>query len=132
NRGARNRHRGGHGPRHQIRVGGLDVRNRARTRHRLGVALLGSLTTAVYRTHVPVPGDLAPATAHALTDSLSAAVTVAETLPTGALSAAQEAFTTGLNVASLVACTTVAAACVLCLVRLRHVPRLGQQPPETE
>src|SRR5690606_1935811 len=98
----------------------------------VGVALLGSLTTAVSRTQVPVPGDLAPATAHALTDSLSAAVTVAETLPTGALSAAQEAFTTGLNVASLVACTTVAAACVLCLVRLRHVPRLGQQPPETE
>jgi DHA2 family multidrug resistance protein-like MFS transporter len=98
----------------------------------VGVALLGSLTSAVYRAQVPVPDGLAPTTADALGESLSAAVTVAETLPTGALSAARQAFTTGLNLASLVACATVAIACALCL-KLRHVPALGsEQAPEAE
>lgn len=62
----------------------------------IGVALLGSLTTAVYRAQ-----------------------------PTEA----RLAFTTGMNLASAVAGIAIAAAAVLCFRALRHVPRLGHQPP---
>ena len=94
----------------------------------VGVALLGSLTTAIYRSQVPVPDGLSPAAAGALTDSLSATVTVAEELPAGAAEAAQLAFTSGLNTASLVSAVAIAVAAMLCLMALRHVPPLGQEP----
>ncbi len=92
----------------------------------VGVALLGSLTTAIYRSQVLVPDGLAPDAVDALTDSLNATVAIAEDLPTGAAEAAQRAFTHGLNTAALVSAVAIAAAATLCLVALRHVPPLGQ------
>ncbi|MFJ8745631.1 MFS transporter [Embleya sp. NPDC127516] len=91
----------------------------------VGVALLGSLTTAVYRAQVRVPEELSPESSNALTDSLSATVAIAEDRPGVTVEAARLAFTTGLNVASLIAGVAIAAATVLCLSMLRHVPRLG-------
>lgn len=92
----------------------------------VGVALLGSLTTAVYRARVTVPEGLTPETSGSLADSLNATTMITESLPPGTVEAAQRAFTGGLNLASLVAGVAVAAAAVLCLGMLRHVPRLGE------
>ncbi|MEU7996331.1 MFS transporter [Micromonospora sp. NPDC049060] len=92
----------------------------------IGVALLGSLTTAIYRTHLTVPAGLSDGEATALTDSLSSAVAIADDLPPAALVDAQLAFTTGLNVATVVAGLAIAVATVLCLRMLRRVPPLGR------
>lgn len=94
----------------------------------LGVALLGSLTAAVYRARVSVPDGLTDDAAHAVGDSLSGAILFADRLPAGAVEDAQRAFTGGLNVSSIVAGAVIAAVTVLCLWMLRHVPRLGHGP----
>ncbi|SCL49376.1 MFS transporter, DHA2 family, multidrug resistance protein [Micromonospora citrea] len=96
----------------------------------IGVAILGSLATAVYRANLTEPGALSESQAAALADSLSAAVAIADDLPAGALVDAQSAFTTGVNIASLVAGLAIAAATVLCLRMLRHLPRLGHEQHE--
>lgn len=90
----------------------------------IGVAVLGSFTTAVYRARLAVPEGIPESAAAAYTDSLSATVTIADDLPAGALTAARLAFTTGLNIAAAVAGLAIAAATVLCLRTLRHLPRL--------
>ncbi|MGW4403725.1 MFS transporter [Nonomuraea sp. NPDC004702] len=95
----------------------------------IGVALLGSLTTAVYRAQVTVPEGLTPESSGPLTDSLNATVAITDSLPPGTVEAARHAFTTGLNVASLVAGVAIAAATALCLAMLRHVPPLGAERP---
>lgn len=95
----------------------------------VGVALLGSLTAAVYRAQVPVLPDLSPEASSGLADSLGAAVGIADELPVGTLLEAQQAFATGLNVASLTAGIAIAGATVACLVGLRHVRPLGESHP---
>lgn len=92
----------------------------------IGVAVLGSLTTAVYRSQLTTPDSLPPAEATALTDSISSAASIADQLPKGALIEAHQAFTTGMNVAAVVAGLAIAAVTVLCLSMLRHLPRLDQ------
>ncbi|NUT41601.1 MAG: MFS transporter, partial [Thermoactinospora sp.] len=81
----------------------------------VGVALLGSLTTALY-------SGLSPEDAESITGSPS----TAERAPGEFVQAAQEAFTTGINIASAVAGGAIVAATVLCLVALRHVRPLGE------
>ncbi len=93
----------------------------------VGVALLGSLTAAVYRARVDTPASLSPESAAAVEDSLGATIALAEDLPAETVAAARLAFTTGLNVAALVAGVAIAATTVLCLRLLRHVPRLGHE-----
>ncbi|GII96216.1 MFS transporter [Sinosporangium siamense] len=88
----------------------------------VGVALLGSLVTVVYRTQAP---GLPPEGA----DSLSGALAVADRVAPETLAAAKEAFTTGVNAASLVAGVAIAAAAVLSLTALRHVRPLGHVEP---
>ncbi|MGW4498980.1 MFS transporter [Micromonospora sp. NPDC004336] len=98
----------------------------------IGVAILGSLTTAVYRANLTLPEALSESQRAALADSLGAAAAIADDLPGGALVDARLAFTTGVNVASLVAGLAIAAATVLCLRMLRHLPRLGHEQHEQE
>ncbi|MFC4560268.1 MFS transporter [Nocardiopsis mangrovi] len=93
----------------------------------VGVALLGSLTTAVYRAQAPDPEGAPPEAADRLADSLSGAIAVADQVPPASLAAARDAFTTGVNAASLVAGAAIAAAAVLCFVALRHVRPLGEE-----
>ena len=97
-----------------------------------GVALLGSLTTAIYRTSVEVPAGLGTTTAEAYRDSLSGASTVVNQLPAGALDNARAAFTSGLNTAAVAAGIAVAAASLICFATLRHVLPLGEVTPDTE
>ncbi|MEU4165226.1 MFS transporter, partial [Actinoplanes sp. NPDC026670] len=92
----------------------------------VGVALLGSLTTALYTAHLTAPAGVAPEDADRITDSLSGALSIADRVPAEVVQASQEAFTTGINIASAVAGGAIAVAAVLCLVTLRHVRPLGE------
>jgi MFS transporter, DHA2 family, multidrug resistance protein len=91
----------------------------------LGIAVLGSIGIAVYRSGMAdgVPAGVAPEAAAAARDSLGGAVGVAARLPRGlgaaTLDAAQAAFTQGLHVAAAV---SVAVAIGLALVVLLREP----------
>ncbi len=86
----------------------------------LGIAIMGSIGTAVYHAVVPsgVPTEAA--------DSLSGALNVASTLPLDAgnslVESARAAFTSGLNIAAVVAAVLVAGAALLAVTLLRHLP----------
>ncbi|WP_280235241.1 MFS transporter [Nocardia cyriacigeorgica] len=97
-----------------------------------GVALLGSLTTAIYRAAVETPSDLSRSAAESYVDSLSDAVSVAQQLPDTALHHARDAFTSGLNTAAAVAGIAIAAASVACLTMLRDIRPIGAADPEAE
>lgn len=89
----------------------------------VGIAILGSLATAVYRSYMT---DQAPATASAsiqfaVSDSLAASISVAHALPVGVLEQAQAAFMAGFNVAAAVSAVGIACLAVLAAVKLRHV-----------
>jgi DHA2 family multidrug resistance protein-like MFS transporter len=91
----------------------------------LGVAVLGSVVTAVYRNAMAteVPPGVPPGAAHAARDNLGAATAAVQELPGGladpVLTAARAAFTSGFHVTSLVSAVLVVlvAAFVLKLRR---------------
>jgi DHA2 family multidrug resistance protein-like MFS transporter len=93
----------------------------------LGIAVLGSIATAVYRgamaSAVPagIPVDVAAATR----DTLGGAAAMAERLPGPAglalLDAAREAFTTGVIVTAGIAAAVAVAAALACSLLLREV-----------
>ncbi|MDO3637860.1 MFS transporter [Mycolicibacterium arseniciresistens] len=95
----------------------------------LGIAVLGSIVTGVYRGFIVPPGIPAAAAAHAQ-DSLAAAVQVSEALPAGqgdALrTAAQEAFTSGLAFASGVGAVLMLVSALGVWLLLRSAPLPGQ------
>lgn len=93
----------------------------------LGVALLGSLASFVYRAQIGeniAPG-LATDVSGGVEDSLWASVSAAEDLPAGLLLEAQQAFTVGLNVTAMVGGIVILALAVVSLVSLRHVGVIG-------
>ncbi|MEV0392008.1 MFS transporter [Polymorphospora rubra] len=92
----------------------------------VGVAVLGSLTTAVYRARIDVPPDTAPDVAGAVTDSLAGALSVADQVPAATVAQAQAAFTGGLNSAALVAGLAITAVTIVCAVTLRHIAPIGE------
>jgi DHA2 family multidrug resistance protein-like MFS transporter len=89
----------------------------------LGIATLGSIGTAVYRSQI---GDGAPGAAR---ENITAAVAAAQRLPgqagTELLEQAQRAFTSGLHVVALVSVLLLAALAVVILTCLRHLPVIG-------
>jgi DHA2 family multidrug resistance protein-like MFS transporter len=102
----------------------------------LGIAVLGSIGTAVYRSQVreSVPADVPPAEAETARDTLGGAVAAAERLtdPIGAalLDAAREAFVQGMQVTASIAAVGVAVSAVLAAVLLRGAG--GSPGPEPE
>ena len=94
----------------------------------LGIAILGSLVTAIYRNTMldRIPGTLDEEARLAVTDSLWAASTIAADLPAGLIEDAQNAFTSGFNGAAIVSAISVTILAVLAAVMLRHVEPLGQ------
>lgn len=89
----------------------------------VGIAILGSIATAVYRSYMT---DQVPATASAsiqlaVSDSLAASISVAHALPAGLLEQAQAAFMAGFNVAAAVSAVGIACLAVLAAIKLRHV-----------
>jgi DHA2 family multidrug resistance protein-like MFS transporter len=85
----------------------------------LGMAVLGSIGTAVYRQEMP---DSAPEAAH---ETLGSALAVAGQLPGRAgdalATAAREAFTSGMHAAAIAGAVVLAGAAVLASVTLRKV-----------
>lgn len=97
----------------------------------VGVALLGSLTAALYTARIEAPAGVSREAADRVASSLSGALSVADQVPAEVVHAAQEAFTTGINIASAVAGAAILIAAALCLVALRHVPPLVLEYPGT-
>jgi DHA2 family multidrug resistance protein-like MFS transporter len=109
----------------------------------LGVAVLGALGTAVYRTTLTdrLPSGVTGDTARTAIENVAGANAVAPTLAgdtAAALTrAAHHAFSLGLHWVAGTAAALLAATAVLILVKLRHVPTLGaaaadQAEPEAE
>lgn len=108
----------------------------------MGVALLGSLASAVYRSGVTVPEGVPEEAGR----TLPAAVTAAGELPGEAarslLDSAREAFTHGVNLVGVVGLAAMAAIGVAALVLLRPAPSaqdapagpgdLREDPPRTD
>ncbi|MGH3071666.1 MAG: MFS transporter [Gaiellaceae bacterium] len=92
----------------------------------LGIAILGTIGTAIYRGQVEVPAAVPPDVAAAARDTLGGAVATSSQLPDGVaaelLESAREAFTNGLQLAALTSGLIAAATAVAVAVVLRHVP----------
>src|SRR5262249_21425649 len=101
----------------------------------LGVAVLGALGTAVYRTTLTdrLPSGVTGDTARTAIENVAGANAVAPTLAgdtAAALTrAAHHAFSLGLHWVAGTAAALLAATAVLVLVKLRHVPTLGAAVP---
>lgn len=91
----------------------------------VGVAVLGSLTTALYTARMVAPTNAAPAVGQRVTDSLSGALSVADQVPAETVRAARDVFTSGVNIAAAVAGVAILAATVICLATLRRLRPLG-------
>jgi MFS transporter, DHA2 family, multidrug resistance protein len=104
----------------------------------LGIALMGSIGTFVYRTQLAdgIPSDVPAAAASAarenLTDAVIAAGTLSGHLGTEVLNAAREAFSNGLHIIAAITAAAVAAVAVLIVVQLRRVRPLGHTEPPTD
>lgn len=102
----------------------------------LGVAVLGSVATAVYRGDVTLPAGTPADVAEPAGDSISGAVAAAENLPPGErealLGAANEAFTSGVNVVAVIAAVGFAIIAVVAWRGMRSVPPSGAPGPEAE
>ncbi|MCP2254304.1 MFS transporter, DHA2 family, multidrug resistance protein [Prauserella aidingensis] len=91
----------------------------------LGIAVLGSIGTAVYRSHMRdgLPADVPPEVADTAASGLGAATGIAEQLPpapAGHLTGlADTAFVDGLGVATLTAAAVLLVATVVCPALLR-------------
>lgn len=104
----------------------------------LGVAVIGSIGTAVYRGQMAeqLPDGLPTEVAHAAEDTLAGALHVAAALPealgTELSTIARQAYTHALQVNSFVAIGLTAAAAALVLVLLRHIPAPNEKAPTAD
>ena len=93
----------------------------------LGIAILGSIGTAVYRSALAdqLPAAVPPEAAATARDTLGAAVGVADRLPgslgTSLLESAQEAFIRGMRASTVVATVVAVGVAVLSVTMLRDV-----------
>ncbi|WP_405606878.1 MFS transporter [Streptomyces sp. NBC_01508] len=96
----------------------------------LGVAILGSLATAVYRDRIDgeIPAGAPSEVADTAGDSLAGAASSAHRLPAGWFDHAKEAATSGMNLAMLVAAVCTLVLAFLSAVVLRHVGVIGGEP----
>ena len=94
----------------------------------LGIAILGSLGTAIYRSEVAdaLPAGIPADVADAARDTLGGALALAESLPgdlaDALVSTAQIAFVDALHLVALVAAVGAAATAVVAALALRSVP----------
>lgn len=88
----------------------------------IGVAVLGSLANAVYRTEMTASTEASPAP-HAR--SLSDAVSLADELPSTVLEAARQAQTSGMSTTASITAAAILALAALSAVMLRAVTTTG-------
>ena len=100
----------------------------------LGIAILGSIGTALYRGQVAdtVPAGVPPDAAETARDTLGGAVAAGDQLPdplaAELLGAAREAFTQGLQLAAVTSAALAVGTAVLAAVLLRHVRAYAPAP----
>lgn len=89
----------------------------------LGIAILGSLSTGIYRSHMlnQVPDTLTGNIRMAVLDSLPAASSVADQVPDDLLDLARNAFTSGFNAAALSSAFSIGVLAILAAISLRHI-----------
>jgi DHA2 family multidrug resistance protein-like MFS transporter len=89
----------------------------------LGIALLGSLGTAVYRSDMSdaVPASVPSEAASSAKDTLGGAADVAGSLPTSVFNAAQSGFVEAINWVAAVNAGLTLVAAIACAVFLRHI-----------
>lgn len=96
----------------------------------LGIATLGSVGTAIYRSLLRLPSGLPGGAGKSASESISRAAVTAGDLPgatgTALFDAAKSAFTTALQSVTIIAAIIIAGLAVLALVTLRQV-----SPPES-
>jgi len=102
----------------------------------LGIAILGSVGTAVYRTEVAemLPSGIPAEVADAARDTLGGALAIAQTLPdalaSGLVAAAQTAFVDALHLVAAVAAVGAVVTAILAAGALRSVPARPEPAPE--
>jgi DHA2 family multidrug resistance protein-like MFS transporter len=93
----------------------------------LGIAILGSIGVAIYRSELAdgLPAAVPTQVAMSARDTLGAAVTIAEQLPDGLgvmlLEVAHNTFVQGMHLTSAIAAAVAVAIAILAVVMLRHV-----------
>nr|WP_037316560.1 MFS transporter [Amycolatopsis orientalis] len=101
----------------------------------LGIAVLGSVLGALYRSELVIPAGVPPEAAGAISDTLGGAVQAAAQLPgeQGAviLSNAKLAFVDGLQLTMLCSAGLMALLAISALFTLRGVPKLLEDPDDT-
>jgi DHA2 family multidrug resistance protein-like MFS transporter len=103
----------------------------------LGIAVLGSLGTAVYRNQVTLtlPEGIPSAAVTAARETLGGAVVAAKQLPTplgdALLGAAREAFVRGLQLSAVIGAIGLAGMAIVAAILLRHV-QTGSEPGRHE
>ncbi|MGH2770244.1 MAG: MFS transporter [Actinomycetota bacterium] len=99
----------------------------------LGIAILGSIGTAVYRSRVTdaVPAGVPRVAAEAARDTLGGALSAAQQLPDrlgqGLVDAARAAFTQGLHLTAVIGALIAIGIAILVATRLRHLGA-GSEP----
>ncbi|MEU8898626.1 MFS transporter [Nocardia sp. NPDC048505] len=93
-----------------------------------GVALLGSLTTVIYRAVVEVPAGAG----ESYREGIASAAGAAQHLPGTALDNARSAFTAGVNLVAGVSGLAIAVAALVCFATLRHLRPLGEHGRQEE
>ncbi|HEX2221139.1 MAG TPA: MFS transporter [Candidatus Limnocylindria bacterium] len=102
----------------------------------LGIAILGSIGTAVYRTEVAdsVPSGIPAEAADAARDTLGGALAIAERLPAAVgdalVIAAQTAFVDALHFVAAVAVVGAVMTAIIAAAALRNVPPRSEPAPE--
>ncbi|WP_093269986.1 MFS transporter [Saccharopolyspora shandongensis] len=98
----------------------------------MGIAVFGSLATAVYRGVVELPPDLPSGIAAEAADGIAGAVTAAGRLadPEIVLGPARDAFTSGFQVVSIVSAAIVALFAVIGMALLRKRSGIQAEPEE--
>ncbi len=97
----------------------------------LGVALLGSLGTAIYRARVSdaLPASLSASSTATVADSRAGAARLAASVPDDVLRAADVAFVDALQAAALSASALCAVAATVAVVVTRRAPRRAPDRP---
>jgi DHA2 family multidrug resistance protein-like MFS transporter len=101
-----------------------------------GIAILGTIGVAVYRHQISVPAGLPTDAATTARESIANAVAVAQQLSgpvaNELLTSARQAFTSGLNVVSLLAAGLSVALAALAVLWLRQVPTTSESNSESD
>ncbi|GAB3463612.1 MFS transporter [Actinophytocola sediminis] len=104
----------------------------------LGLALLGSVGTAIYASQMNdnIPDGVPAESAAAATENVATAVAEAESLPAGIgdtlASVARDAFSTGMSIFATVSAIVVGIAAIFIITQLKHVPPTGKEEENAE